>query len=80
MTENGWRFDKHISIGHIVTTLAVASTAMFWLANIDKRVDLNTQAINHNVGQIEKVEDRQSARFGEILNRLDRIETFLRER
>lgn len=78
--DNGWRFDKHISIGHILTTVSVVVIALFWLTNIDKRVDLNTQAINSNSQRIERGEDRQSEQFNTILQRLDSIETFLRNR
>lgn len=41
----GWHLDKRLSVGHIITTLAVAGTAFWWLADIDKRVDLNSAAI-----------------------------------
>ena len=41
----GWHIDKRLSLGHIVTTLVVGVTALLWLANIDKRVDLNDQKI-----------------------------------
>ena len=80
MNDTGWRFDKHISIGHILTTASVVVIALFWLTNIDKRVDLNTQAINTNSQRIERGEARQNEQFNTILNRLDSLDAFLRNR
>jgi len=75
----GWKIDKHISIGHIITTLAVAVTALFWLANIDKRVELNTLAINTANQRIDRADTRQNETLKQILQRLESIETFLRK-
>ena len=80
MNENGWHVDKRVSIGHIVTTTAVAVGVVMWLSNIDKRVELNTLALNNNSQRIERAETRQNEQFGKILQRLDSIEAYLRSR
>ena len=77
---SGWHLDKRVSLGHLVTTLSVAVAAMLWLSSVDKRVDLNAQEISHNSDLIERSENRQAMRFGEILDRLDRIEAHLLSR
>lgn len=80
MSDNGWHVDKRVSIGHIVTTTAVAVGVVMWLSNIDKRVELNTLALNNNSARIERAENRQNEQFGKILQRLDSIEAYLRNR
>lgn len=62
----GWHLDKRVSVGHIITTITVAGSIFLWLANIEKRVDLNEQAIRYNAGAIE----RNNA---DILDRLDQL-------
>lgn len=42
---HGWHIDKRVSVGHIVTTVVVAATAMWWLSDVQKSTELNKQKI-----------------------------------
>jgi hypothetical protein len=76
-TENGWHVDKRVSIGHIVTTLAVAVGALVWFTDLDKRTALNTEAVAQVRLDMQHMEERNLRALDEIRAALVRIESKL---
>jgi len=76
-SNNGWHLRKEISIGHIVTTVTVAAGVLLAYADLDKRVSLNSQAINQASLAAEKQEQRSTQALKEINDALRRIEARL---
>lgn len=64
---NQWRFDKHISIGHILTTVAIIVGAFSWGSKIESRIAVAEKTI-----EIQSATANQ--RFDQIVNSLQRIE------
>lgn len=65
MADTGWKFDKHISAGHLLSAAAmlVAVAAAFY--GLDKRVAVNEQAIIVNARNAEAIERRINERISE---------------
>lgn len=61
-----WILKKEVHVGHIVTTAVVFITAIMWLTDVDKRVDLNGNDIEHI-----------DTRFTHMNNTLIRVESKL---
>lgn len=57
-----WKVDKHISWGHILTTLAMIVSAITWGNKIDSRVELNAREIEH----VSKEQDKESVRLDNV--------------
>ncbi len=74
MVNSGFHIDRTISIGNILTLIVVAFTAFIWLTDIDKRVVLNTQSIDHHNDRLDRSERRNETQFKQILEKLDAIE------
>lgn len=69
-----WKFDRHINVGHIITTAVVAATAIIAYVRLEGRVDLNADNISDNNRAIASSEQRQTQKFIEIKALLIRIE------
>jgi len=55
--EKHWHLERSVSIGHIITTLAVASSIMVWAMKMDTRVSVIEAEYAHtkeNAARIEK--------------------------
>ena len=55
-----WHLEKKISVGHILTTMTIAISAVWWASSIEKRVEKNRQAITY-----------LQERHNELLRRID---------
>lgn len=60
---DGWHLKKEIQFGHIITTLTVATAALFYFTKIEQRIALVEQQIT---AQHER-DDRQDKSNGEAL-------------
>jgi hypothetical protein len=61
-----WHLDRRVSIGHLLTTTAVAVSVVLWLADVEKRVSLNVQALALADRRIERIEARHSVALVEL--------------
>ena len=75
----GWHVDKRVSVGHIITTLMVASAFFAWMTSIESSVSVNTSNIEHNTQEITDVKHAQDAQYAEIIRRLERIDDRLNQ-
>ncbi len=74
MNEHGWHLRKEISIGQIIATVTVAAGAILAYADLDKRVDLNAQALGQMAVESQRAEERTDKALAEINATLRRIE------
>ena len=72
-----WHIKREIQLGHILTTLTVAVSAMFYITKLEQRIALIEQQV---VSQHER-DDRQDKATAEALlllrSQLDRIDVKL---
>ena len=61
-----WHLDRRVSIGHLLTTVAVGVSAVLWLSDVEKRLSLNAQSIAVAVQRIDRIEARQAAALTEL--------------
>lgn len=76
-TSNGWHLKKEIQLGHIITTVTVAVSAVLYIQKIEQRVAL----IEQSVSMQRERDDRQDHAMGEatqlLRQQLERIESKL---
>ncbi|MPY69207.1 MAG: hypothetical protein GEU92_03875 [Alphaproteobacteria bacterium] len=73
MTGNRWHLDRRVSVGHIVTTVVVATSAIVWMLRLESRVLLNEQAIvaqADRIGWVERAVKEDQAEIRLSLNRI----------
>ena len=51
-----WHLDKSVSIGHIITTLAMVTSALVWAFGMDKRVAVLETELAHSQRADERIE------------------------
>lgn len=73
MNGERWHLDRRVSVGHIVTTVVVATSAIVWMLRLESRVLLNEQAIVAQADRIGWVERAVKEDQAEIRASLDRI-------
>jgi len=69
-----WHLDRRVSVGHIVTTLAVAVGVMVWMQRLEASVMLNAQAAALHSVRVVRLEAPTESQFREIKEMLARIE------
>ena len=74
MIDGRWHLDRRVSVGHIVTTLAVAVGVVLWMQRLEAGTMLNAQAAALQSVRIDRLEDRTESQFREIKESLARIE------
>ena len=55
-----WHMKKEINIAHVIVTVSMVITMMWFFADLDKRIDGNTKDIAHS--QQQRVEDQKRSR------------------
>lgn len=72
-----WHLEKNISVGHIITTIAIAGSVFLWAMKMDTRVAI----LETRAGYTQKASEKADTRWTESINRLEatliRIETKL---
>lgn len=66
MSDNGFHLDKRVSLGHIVTTVVVAASAVVWMVRIEGKVDLNAQMLAIHEQRITETNDLVKNGIGDI--------------
>ena len=72
-----WQIDRHISVGHLLTTATVAVAILIWMFKLETRVTVvenNIQQMQVLAADSRALTDRQ---YGEIIRRLERIDNNL---
>lgn len=62
--DDRWRFDKHVSVGHIITTVAIIIGALSWGSRVESRTAVveNTVSIQAATNQKEFMEIKETLR------------------
>ena len=74
---NRWHLDRRVSVGHLITTVAMVSAAAFWLLRIEGRIDLVDLRDAQMIKRIEQIDKSQAERDNDIIRRLERIQDTL---
>ena len=70
-----WHISKTVSVGHIVTTVAVAIAGFWYFAGLEKRIDTTAIEVAHQKEAIVRVEIRQERDQTELTRKLTEIRT-----
>jgi hypothetical protein len=76
---NRWHLDKRVSVGHLITTIAMISAAALWLLRLEGRIDLVDLRDTQMNKRIEQVATDRALRDAEIIRKLERIQDTLAE-
>jgi predicted thioredoxin/glutaredoxin len=74
---NRWHLDKRVSVGHLITTVAMVSAAALWLLRLEGRIDLVDLRDDQISSRIEQIDSSMKMRDSEIIRRLERIQDML---
>ena len=74
-----WHLDKRVSVGHLITTLAMVGAAALWMLRIEGRIDLVDLRDLQTERRIEQMELSRQSSDAEIIRRLERIQDMLAE-
>ncbi len=72
-----WHLEKSISVGHIITTVALAGSVFAWAMQMDTRVSVIEAQIAHAAEARAKIEAQYRDGMSEIKSSLLRIEAKL---
>ncbi|MGB0662797.1 MAG: hypothetical protein ACPGMR_03300 [Pontibacterium sp.] len=75
--QQGWHIDKSVSISQVLTVAIVLVSCLTFFSGMDKRIDINTQAIEQNKTNIDKQEDRVTKSLDSINSKLDQLSNML---
>lgn len=80
MNGSGWHVEKTVSVGHIITTLSIGVSVIWWASTVETRIAVNTQKIAASEAMIKRQDDsvgviRQEMRadFDKLNNKIDRL-------
>lgn len=74
---NHWHLEKTVSVSHIFTTITLFIAGLWFVANQNERIALNTQAIQQNKIGLEKQESRVTKNLDAINDKLDKLTELL---
>lgn len=77
MIDKNWHISKSFSIGHIVTTVGVAVSAIVYVSGLEHNININTLKMNTNKELIISKEKNISATINRIDKRLETITNIL---
>ena len=70
----GWHLDKRVSVGHIVSTVAVTAAVVFWMFRLEGRVAVNEVNISNLAAVVAASRTERQSQYTEIIRRLERID------
>lgn len=62
-----WHLDKNISVGHLLTTLALAGSVLVWAMSMDTRVTVLEAELAHS----QKYDERMERDWRETMQKLE---------
>lgn len=77
MPDGQWHLEKTISVSHLFTTITLIIAGLWFVANQNERIALNTQAIEQNKVAIEQQESRVTKNLDAINSKLDKVHELL---
>jgi len=74
---NGWHLKKEIQLGHLVTTIAVALSAVMYINKLDQRITLIEQKVADQKEQSERELKMTADSMSLLRGQLDRMDSKL---
>ena len=71
---NGTQFTKSLSIGHIITTVALVVGGFTFIYDLRESVAIQSFQLENVENRLERVVQRTDDQFGEIMDHLVRLE------
>ena len=71
--KTGWHLEKSVSVGHIITTLSIAFSALWWASTVETRLAVNTQKIAAQDLSTKRQEDAAAVIRQEFRADFDRL-------
>lgn len=66
--------DKRVSIGSLVMTLTATCALVFWIFQLDSRINVNAVRIEQNEKLITQARAERSLQYQEIIRRLEKLD------
>jgi len=76
---NGNQLNKSLSVGHIITTIALVVGGFTFIYDLRESVAIQSFQLENVEGRLERVVARTDDQFGEIMSHLIRLEEKLDE-
>ena len=76
---NGTQLNKSLSVGHIITTIALVVGGFTFIYDLRESVAIQSFQLENVEGRLERVVARTDDQFGEIMSHLIRLEEKLDE-
>lgn len=68
-----WHMKKEINLAHVIVTISMVVTALFFFADLDKRIESNKKDITHIEEQRTEDSRRIEKQFDKVNDKLDRL-------
>lgn len=73
----GWHLRREIQLGHIITTLSIAASAVWYVAKVDQRISLLEAQFSVQHDRDERQDQATAEAMGLLRAQLDRIDAKL---
>lgn len=72
--EENWHLKKELNLAHIITTVTLLVTGILFLSGLDKRINTNSQEIQH----LKQIRNEDQKRIEKRLDSIDKkLDTLL---
>lgn len=68
-----WHMKREINLAHVIVTVSMVITMMWFFADLDKRIDSNTKDITHIQNQRTEDVKRLDKQLDKINSKLDKL-------
>lgn len=68
-----WSLDRRVTVGNLVTTLAVIVSVVVWSQKLEHRVAMVESTVEDMNVRINTVTERTDIQYTELLRRIDRL-------
>ena len=68
-----WHMKKEINLAHVIITVSMVVTTLFFFADLDKRIESNKKDIVHIEEQRTEDSRRIEKQFDKVNDKLDRL-------
>jgi len=77
--KEGWHLDKRVSIASLLMAATSILTVLFFVFQLDKKIDVNSVRITQNEKLIMQDRSERSLQYQEIIRRLEVLQSQLNE-
>jgi len=77
---NGWHVKRSLDVGHIITTVVIAVSAVMAFSGQNEKISLNAQRIDYLESQRNEDAERVEKRLDKIEEKIDRLPNSIGEK